>query len=295
LPVDDPVRLAQNPSLAFPPAALGGFEAGEDGRPPRLFSLFFGLFGPNGPLPTQWTYYAHHRALHANDPTLSRFLDVFHHRMMTLFYRAWANAQPAVSHDRPESDRFGMYLGSLFGIGAPSLRDRDAMPDLVKLHFAGRLACQTHHPEGLESILNVFFRIPARLCEFVGNWLHLPREYQTTMGLSRPSERLGTGALAGARVWDRQSKFRLVVGPMGFVKYQSFLPAGPSLPRLVACVRNYAGDEMQWDVNLILKKEEVPQTQLGVQGQLGWTTWLIARPPQDEADDLCLDPSPWFQ
>jgi type VI secretion system protein ImpH len=295
LPAEEPVRLAQRPSLAFAPAALGGFEPGKNGRAARLFSLFFGLFGPNGPLPTQWTYYAHQRALHSNDLTLTRFLDVFHHRLMTLFYRAWANAQPAVSFDRPESDRFGSYLGSLFGIGFQSLRNRDAMPDLVKLHFAGRLACQTCHPEGLESILNVFFRIPARVREFVGHWLHIRREYQTTMGLSRDSERLGVGALAGERVWDRQSKFRLAIGPMGLVKYRNFLPAGCSLPRLVACVRNYAGDEFEWDVNLILKKEEVPQTQLGVQGRLGWTTWLVAQPPPCNADDLCLDPSPWFQ
>lgn len=294
-PDKEPIRLAQKPTLAFPPTAIGGFEPGKAGRPPRLLSLFFGLLGPNGPLPTHLTDYAHQRSLHANDPTFVRFLDVFHHRLMSLFYRAWANAQPTISHDRPESDRFGSYVGSLCGIGAESMQNRDAMPDLVKLHFAGRLACQTRHPEGLESILKEFFRVPARIEEFVGHWLPVPEDSQTGLGFGRPSEQIGLGALAGARVWDRQSKFRVVIGRVGLADYERFLPAGEALPRLIACVRNYAGDEMYWDVNLILKKEDVPQTQLGVQGRLGWTSWLTGRQPQEDADDLCLDPLPYFQ
>src|SRR3954468_7658263 len=104
-PAEEPVRLGQDPDLAFAPAPLASFKPGEQGRPARLQVRLLGLLGPNGPLPLHITEYARERLLHANDPTLSRFLDVFHHRLMTLFYRAWAQAQPHVSRDRPADDR----------------------------------------------------------------------------------------------------------------------------------------------------------------------------------------------
>ena len=109
------------------------------------------LLGPHGPLPTHLTEYVRDRVRNANDPTFARFLDIFHHRMVTLFYRAWANAQPAVSLDRPGRDRFSFYVGSLFGLGEAMLRERDAVPDFAKLHFAGLLAGPTRPAAGLSS------------------------------------------------------------------------------------------------------------------------------------------------
>jgi type VI secretion system protein ImpH len=108
-PIDEPVRLGQDPDLTFAPAPLGSFQAA-DGAVPRLQVRLFGLFGPNGPLPTHITDYAYERWRNHGDVTLCRFLDIFHHRFLALFYRAWAQAQPHVNHDRPEDDRFMTYL-----------------------------------------------------------------------------------------------------------------------------------------------------------------------------------------
>src|SRR5215471_2361394 len=179
---EDPVRLAQDPSLAFAPSTIAGFDGGQDGRPPRLAVWFGGLFGPNGPLPLHLTEYARDRIHHSNDPTFARFLDLFHHRVLSLLYRIWADAQPTVQFDRPESDRFATYVASLAGIGLPGLQSRDAMPDLAKLYFAGRLVCQSRHPEGLQAMLGEFFRLPMRLEEFVGQWLPLPNDCRCVLG-----------------------------------------------------------------------------------------------------------------
>ncbi|MGH8502225.1 MAG: type VI secretion system baseplate subunit TssG [Gammaproteobacteria bacterium] len=289
-PADDPIRLGQEPSLAFAPSTLAGFAHGEHGRPPRLTSYFFGLFGPNGALPLHLTEYASERQRHAHDPTFARFLDVFHHRMLTLFYRAWANGQPAVNLDRPQSDRFGVYVGALFGIGMPSLRDRDEIEDHAKLFYAGRFACQTRHPEGLRAILQDFFRLPVCVREFIGHWMALPHEARWRLGSRQSPGALGASALLGARVWDCQTKFRIVLGPMGLVDYRHMLPGGNSLKRLVALVRNYMGFELAWDVNLMLKRNEVPTWRLGDENPLGWSTWLVPRPAGTDADDLVLNP-----
>ena len=152
-------------------------------------------------MPLHLTEYARDRIINSGDPTLARFLDVFHHRMLSLVYRAWADAQPTVQFDRPDSDRFAAYIGSLVGIGLPSLEDRDAMPDLAKRYFAGRLVCQARNAEGLQAILSEFFRLPMRLVEFVGRWLPLPDDCRcvlrvgsaTTLG--RTSERAAPSSL----------------------------------------------------------------------------------------------------
>ncbi len=147
-PREDLLRLGQEPSAGHAPASLAGFEIGKEGRPDRLRVLFFGLFGPDGPLPLHLTEYARDRQRNYGDAALSRFIDLFHHRALSLFYRAWADVRPTVAFDRPHQDRFSHYVGSLMGLSTPGLRERDAMPDLTKLHFAGLLAGQTRHAEG---------------------------------------------------------------------------------------------------------------------------------------------------
>jgi type VI secretion system protein ImpH len=207
-----------------------------------------------------------------------------------MFYRAWASAQPTVCHDRPGEDRFADFVGSLFGIGMPNLRNRDAFPDHAKLHFAGRLVCQTRHPEGLLAIVSGFFRIPASITEFIGQWVRLPYEARCRLGETPDTGTLGQTTIVGSRIWECQHKFRIVLGPMSFLDYERLLPGGASLPRLIALVRNYSGDELTWDVHMILKKEEVPEISLGILGRLGWTTWLKSRPFTRDAGDLYLSP-----
>ena len=290
-PAQDGVRLAQLPTVEFAPATLAGWDDARDDNPARLLVHFFGLFGPDGPLPLHLTEYARDRTRNARDPTFQRFADIFHHRALSLFYRAWANSRPTVSFDRPEDDRFALYTGALIGLGMEQLRDRDAMPDLTKLHFAGHLSGQTRHAEGLASILAAFFQVPVRVESFVGTWLTLPEADRTRLGHSPRTAALGQTALLGGRVWSRQDKFRVVLGPLDLADYRRMLPGGRSFHRLIPIVRNYIGDVLIWDVNLILRREQVPPIRLGRQGQLGWTSWLMPRNATGDATDLFLDAS----
>ena len=230
-PAEDPIRLGQDPSVEFAPAMLSGWHEGEEGRAPRLQVLFFGLFGPDGPLPLHLTEYARDRQRNERDPTMARFADLFHHRALSLFYRAWADVRPTVTFDRPEDDRFATYAGALAGLGMDSLRDRDAMPHLTKLHFAGLLANQTRHAEGLAAILSAFFAMPVRVQSFVGAWLTLPEADRSSLGGPPDSGRLGGGALLGRQVWSRQHKFRLVFGPLSLADYRRLLPGGSSFAK----------------------------------------------------------------
>ena len=122
-PSQEAMRLGQEPELDFAPAALATF-AREGGAAPRLGVRFFGLLGPQGPMPLHFTEYVRERLRFRNDPTPARFLDIFHHRLLTLFYRAWAESQPVVQHDRPSEDRFAAWLGATFGHGSAGRTDR---------------------------------------------------------------------------------------------------------------------------------------------------------------------------
>ncbi len=319
---DDPIRFGQEPSLAFAPATLESLDSSKP-KVPRLIQRFFGLFGPHGPMPLHITEYVRERIRNYNDHTLSRFLDIFHHRMTALFYRAWARVRPTVSFDKPNSDRFADYVGSLFGLGMSSLEDRDAFPDVPKRHFAGLMSCQTHHAEGLLAILSGYFQLPVQLEEFIGQWIELPTNCRCLMGESSAS--LGVNTTVGSHVWDCQQKFRVIFGPLGLEDYYRMLPGGTtksssveisqaepqpsdgasrsmlelwgqvarssgvSLDRLMAAVRSYTGDELQWDLQLILKKQETPPLGLGIVGRLGWSNWLLRDPMPRDPDDLVLD------
>ena len=291
-PSDDPIRLSQEPFLDFPPSALAAFHPASEGHPSRLVAHFFGLLGPNGPMPLHITEFIRDRIRNSDDPTTARFLDIFHHRLLSLFYRAWADAQPTVQLDRPETDRFAEYVGSLLGIGSPAFHNRDAIPDMAKRYHAGTLASQTRHADGLCALLADFFGVPVEIKDFSSHWMELPDECRTQLARSPSSGKLCQGAVLGRRVWECQYKFRIIIGPVSLKDYQRLLPGGDSMRKLVDLVRNYIGDELEWDLQLVLKRQERPALQLGRSGQLRRTAWLSDRPGDSDAAQLVVSPMP---
>lgn len=285
---DEPVRLGQPPHLHFPPAAIAGFPAGRNGRPPRLLTYAFGLFGPQGPLPLHVSREAFSRARHRSDPALADFCDVLHHRFLALYWRAYAKARPAVEQDRPEASRFRHRLGAVAGIAGPGFSGRSALPDRFALFAAGLLAPQTRPAEALARLVALYFAVPARVQEFVGAWLDIPPRARTRLGLPGGASRLGRDAVVGARVFLRHHRFRLVLGPLRLREFLGFLPDGDSRAKLAAMVRRVPGPEMDWDTRLVLRRDEVPATALDGTARLGWTSWLPARERVRDADDVVL-------
>jgi type VI secretion system protein ImpH len=307
-PADEPLRLAQDVSLAFAAAPLGGLtQPGSRGHAgaPRLSQHFFGFLGPNGPLPLHLTEFARERLLHHGDAAFSHLLDMLLHRFLLLFYRAWAQGRPANSLDRPDNDRFAFYVGSLLGVGGDACHRRDALSDHARLHFAGLLNMQTRPAAVLEAIAAAVLRVPVRVEPFCGHWMKLEHDERTVLSgaagasstyrRSRPglwstsAAGLGRGAVLGARVWDRQHKFRLAIGPLTLSQYEALLPGGAALITLVALVRQHLNREFAWDAKLALRASEVPTVRLGTYGRLGYSAWLAHAARRDDAADLALD------
>ena len=287
---DDPVRLGQEPTMAFAPRTVSSLVSSGEGLPPRMEVFFFGLFGPNGPLPLHLTEYARNRLRQSGDPTFARFADVFHHRLLSLFYRAWANAQPTVHLDRPETDRFADYVGSLIGLAMPTARNRDSLPDHLKFYFSGRLSSAARHPEGLRAMIAEFFGLPVEIEEFVGRWTEIPESSRCQLGGLAGAAVLGESSTIGYHVWDCQQTFRIAIGPVSLKDYRRLLPGGKGLRQLVDMVRNYLSDELMWELQLILRKDEAPPIRLGDSGHLGLTAWLEPESLTRDAEDFCWNP-----
>lgn len=282
---DDPVRLRQPPHLFFAPSDVSEFDP-EAPLKPALGQYSFGMFGPNGALPLHLTEYAHERERQHDDPTVTDFINVFQHRLISLFYRAWANSDPAASFDRPESDRFLTYVGALIGLAAPQARGRDAVLDYAKLSRCGLYAAKTRSAAGLQVILADYFELPVQIRQFVGDWLEIPKDALCRLGGDPEQATLGAGATLGGASWQCQQKFEIVIGPLSFAQFTQFLPGKAALRELQALVRFYANDEWAWQLRLAVRDSEVPAAQLGRQGALGWTTWMGAA--RREADDVVL-------
>lgn len=290
-PAEDPVRLAHVATLEFPPRSIERFEprkAGDSASPGRLYGLFLGLFGPNGPLPLHLTEHAVDRQRNAKDSTLAAFADMFHHRMLSLFYRAWADAQPTVQLDRPDEDRFRTYIGALIGMATPRLEERDALSDQYKRFFAGRLVHQARNAEGLKGFLEHYFGVPVSVMEFVVGWMQLPRGAHLRMGGAMAQ--MGCNATLGAQVRGAQHRFRLRIGPLSLNEFNRFLPGGGAVKELVAAVKLYVGGEKGWDVQLVLKRDDVPTMHLGQSGRMGFSTWMGRYPKPADADEVVLTP-----
>ncbi len=287
-PADEPLRLGQTPSSSFEPTAVADFFPETESARARLLVSFLGLWGPHGPLPGHLTEYASERARHGGDHTLTRFVDIFHHRMLLIFHRAWAKTQPTVGMDRYGADRFAAYVGAFLGVALRSTLGRDRFPDRAKLFYAGRFAGATRNAEGLAEIIGDYFGLPTAIEEFIGEWMDLPMDGRWELGVSPATGSLGRTAVLGGRVWSRSQKFRIVMGPLSRVDFERTLPNSEAVATLSALVRLYAGDEWEWDLRLVLSADATEPMRLARGARLGWTTRIGPAPGVRE--DLIVDP-----
>ncbi len=268
----EPIRLGQDASLAFAPAALSRFQPPRAGAKGRLRVGFFGLLGPHGPLPLHLTALAQERA-RAGDAALLDFLNLFQHRMLLLLHRAWATADAAAREDRPEDGGFRRYLSALCGQSA-SCSSEPGAAQRACWAFAARFLHPARSPEGLEVVLREYFGSPARVCSFVPDWLELPPSLCWRLG-STEAGRLGASTVVGRRVYQPSQKFRVELGPLSHAEFERLLPGTPGFAELRSLLTSYAGPELRWELLLRLERSERPALRLGKSGRLGRDAWLL--------------------
>ncbi|MDQ2667960.1 MAG: type VI secretion system baseplate subunit TssG [Gemmatimonadota bacterium] len=294
-PGDEVVRFSTPNGVGFPSSEIRSLEPPTGDDPAQMAVNFFGLTGPQGVLPLDYSLYGVARE-RAGDHTLKSFLGLFEHRFISLFYRAWAKSHPAAGAGRlpaetasgaePRREWLMSQLLSIVGMGTPGLQDRLPLPDESLLYYAGLLSLPSRPASALEQLIADYFDVPCAVEQFVGAWYPLTRASQTALGDEMGT--LGGGAVAGDEVWDQQGRVRVRIGPLTRRRYDEFLPGGESYQALRALTRFFGNDQFAFEIQLVLAREEAPAFQLGGDETplpLGWCTWLRTAPLDHDPDD----------
>ncbi len=305
------VRFRVPPTTGFAAAAVGTLTdpsqlaGGTPGQPLELTVSFLGLIGASGVLPLHYSAEAIARGQN-QDRALQEFFDIFQHRATSLFYRAWRKYRLPMElertlraelladrESRPAGDMFSQVLRCLIGLGTEGLANRLEVADETAVYYAGHFTHVARSALGLERMLADYFQVDAQVQQFSGRWLTLPPDQRTAMPQSLRREgsfcALGQNAVVGSRVWDVQTRFRVRLGPVGYAQFLEFLPGGSAMRRLADLVRLYVGPALEFEVQPVLRKEDVPTARLGSasgeKSQLTRNSWLASRPRQRDAEE----------
>lgn len=280
-PDREAVRFSVHNALAFPPSQIHAIDWTQEGMP-RMVVNFMGLTGPLGVLPYCYTELIVER-LRARDHTLQAFFDIFNHRMISFFYQAWEKYRFPVAYERDQNDRLTRHVMALVGIGTQGLQGRQELSDEALLFYAGLLSLQPHSATALGQILEGYFGVGVEIEQFAGAWYSLEASNQCSFEEGNEySEQLGLGAIVGDEIWDQQSRVRIKLGPLSEKQYLDFLPHGKAHAPLRAWTTFFSGGQLEFEIQLILKRGEVPRCELGNEEpggpQLGWLTWMKSVP-----------------
>jgi type VI secretion system protein ImpH len=323
-PDDEAVRFRAHMSVSFPASQLYGVEPpAEAGEPPVMTVTFFGLTGPSGVLPRHYTELLMRLQKEGKGPertALRDWLDLFNHRLLALFYRAWEKYRFHIPYSRQEyarsdPDTFTQALLSCIGLGTPGLRNRlrvahweaderrervlARVHDLSLIYYAGLFCQRPRSAAALQALLEDYFKMRVQVRQFVGQWLQLEPANQSMLGPDDGNNALGLNTVAGERVWDVLGRIRLRLGPLPYRTFAEFVPDRSPTPEhkaifmLMHLIRLFVGPELSFDVQVVLQAAEVPVCCLAPGEddgpRLGWNTWLRSYQAEDDADDAVFE------
>lgn len=291
-PKQEAVRFSSLPTLTFPPSQLHSLERGPDGQL-RLVVQFMGSMAAVSSLPQSYTEFLL-GLMRNKDTAMAEFLDIFNHRMVSLFYRGWEKHRFFLGFEQGGRDALSPRLRDLLGLGTAGLEERTSLPDRAYLAYTGLLGRHTRSAAALQQLLEDFFALPVKVEQFAGTWRRLPESDLTVFSdTARASERLGMATVVGSEIWDQHGRVRVVLGPMPLPAYLSFLPGNAAYRDLETWMRFFTSGQYETEVQLILQREEAPACVLGASSperpRLGLVSWLKTRPlPRDPGDAVFL-------
>ncbi len=272
-PAANVVDLAQEPRMGFAAGTLSRVKL-KGGRA-RVDGLWMGLVGPMGPLPLHLTEYAFYEERYADKHPFGDWLNLLAGRMLQLFYRAWADSQPAAMADRPGDDAFAGFLAALSG-ATEGASDTSIFARAGRVHYAGVFAGK-RSAVAIEDALTHLLGQDARLLEFQPRWRTLEPEDRSCLG--GEFAQLGRSVVLGRRVRSGADAFRVVIRAANFRDYQSLLPTGKRFAAAADALDAFAPSHLEWDIAVEIHDRDAPPARLDGRAQLGWTGWIKPKKP----------------
>lgn len=292
-PAREVVRFKSDLSPAFAPSDVQDAEELGEGEPIGLQVNFMGAATPGvfGSLPRR--YAEEIRALvKERNYALRDFIDLFNHRIISLYYRSQEKNIPTLAYERGSDNAFDHTLWGLLGIATPGLTDQLALDDRMIMGRAGLLAMRPMGVSALEGLVRSVFGVKLEVEQFCPATYPIEDDDRNELGLGNTT--LGEDFYLGAEITLVQSKVRVKVGPLSRSLYDEFLPGHRGFERLADLIHFALGEEFDFEVQLILAAEEVPEVKLGDDSEdacrLGWTSWLASDDRAEPAADALIDP-----
>ncbi|MDR0702320.1 MAG: type VI secretion system baseplate subunit TssG [Azoarcus sp.] len=295
------LRFRTVTSLAFPASEVHRYQPIDADVPEKeqerthdeMTVAFMGLTGPSGVLPQPYTELLNERRQFYRDTGLHAFLDIFSHRAIALFYSAWRKYRYWLAVEDKEPEGFTRNLLDFVGVGLGGLRARLGSEETAGIEerlfafYAGLLSQKPLSAQAMITVIEGFFDVPARLDQFVGQWIEVPPHEQSMLG--HGGCELGLSAFAGDRMWDRQTKIHLRMGPMRRKVFDQLLPGNAGAQALRSLVHFMVGHGLTCDVTLALDHRDVPVPRLDDDAPplLDGNIWLNTETPEGDPDDMC--------
>lgn len=268
--LDRLVRFESSRDLAFPGGDLQAVTlTSAAGETPHavLTTLFMGFTGTHGALPFHYTA----RLADDRDGGMQALLDIFSNRFVRHFHAAWRKNRPELPSLDNESDDLLPLLMTLSGNAANTPVD-----DTVAGYYTGAIQQRPASAAMLESVLGDFFLLPIKVTPNIGYW-HTLHDHQLARLGTRTSTLDGRTVL-GRRIWRRDGRVELKIGPLDKDTYNSFLPDGKNVPRLRGLLSMFHMPGIDFEIVLVLRAADVRPIVLGRGFRLGYDTFLVSRP-----------------
>jgi type VI secretion system protein ImpH len=276
-PTDERIRLRADTALIFSSSdvtALAQVKYPDEIERTRVTSAFMGLYGAVSPLPTHYVEQLAQGEYQGGPQPVREFLDVFHHRLLSLLYRTWTKYRFAMMYRKRGVDPFTRRM--VCAVGLDGFRAAEGTIDrFLMLRYAPLLASKSRSARGLEVVLSEMFgSMGVRIEQFVGHWLKLEKPLRNQLGVS--NHQLGESLTIGRYVYDGNGRFTVVLGPLGYDEYLSFLPGGHQRPVLRSVIATFTRGQQDVMLELHVKTDEAPRFQLGSEkaASLQRTAWL---------------------
>ncbi|CAM3824947.1 type VI secretion system baseplate subunit TssG [Parendozoicomonas haliclonae] len=280
------VRFLASQSLSFSASDIARLKIKEQEDNPdpdsrhqwQMEVTFMGLTGSQGVLPQTMSETVL-KELKDKNRALRDFFDIFHHRTISLFYRAWQKYQLPVHFERQkrketealepdsENDIYSLAMKSLIGLGTDNVQHRMPLRDDVAAGMGGLLGRNVRSASALKSAILHHFGLKADIEQFIGEWYQIPEDLRTQLPGRVNRDKgvnniLGQNAVLGQQSWQIQSRFRVVLEPMSYQRYMSFLPGSRRLESLRSLVQLVAGTELDFEIHVRVEEKELPPLQL---------------------------------
>ena len=293
-PREELVRFVSDVSAIFPTGDIAEAEPPLSGDPARLMVRFMGVATPGSYGSLSRRYADEIRALVREKNTALRdFLDLFNHRMISLFYRASERHRPTILCERGRDNELERALAAVLGLGTTGLGDRLTISDRALFSRGGLLAMRPMPAVALASAIESAFGVPAEVLQFRAARYRIEPEEQNRLG--RANARLGLDFVLGSEVTLMDARFRVRLGPLDLERYRNLLPDQLGYRQLVDLVRLATRDELEFDVQMALAARQVPTMRLGspslAGSQLGYTSWLGRESRTRPAEDAVFSPT----